>query len=109
MDTVSRIFFAVLLFLGLTACSRTPEASGPEHQYQLVGKVVGLDVKHQTAMIAAGAIPNFMEAMTMEYPIRSKADFDTLHVGDNITATLNVNASGTGYNLTGIQKHNAGK
>jgi Cu/Ag efflux protein CusF len=29
-----------------------------------------------------------MEAMTMEYPVREKAEFAKLHVGDRITATV---------------------
>jgi Cu/Ag efflux protein CusF len=43
-----------------------------------------------------------MEAMTMEYPVKSKADFDQLHAGDRIKATVNVSEEGS-YNLSGIQ------
>jgi Cu/Ag efflux protein CusF len=96
----------VFLCLALAACSRKPEASGPERHYPLSGRVIALDSKHQTATIDAAAIPNFMEAMTMEYPVKSKADFNALHVGDKITATVNVSASGDTYDLSGIQKQN---
>lgn len=89
--------------IGLTGCgSQRPAAQG-EHHYQLTGKVVALNAKNDTATIDAAAIPNFMEAMTMEYPIKSKADFSALHVGDEIKATVNVRDDG-GYNLSDIQK-----
>lgn len=48
-----------------------------------------------------------MDAMTMEYPIASKQDFATLHVGDRITATVNVR--GADYDLSNIQKQNSSK
>ena len=100
----------VCLSLALTSCKRTSEPSPPEHQYQLAGKVVALDPAHQIATIDAAAIPNFMEAMTMEYPVKSKADFDMLHVGDRIKATVNVSSSDAGsYYLSDIQKQNVGR
>ena len=98
-----------LSLLGLTACSRKPEASGPERHYQLSGRIVALDAGHQTATIDAAAVPNFMEAMTMEYPIQSKTDFAKLHVGDKIRATLHVTAVGDRYSVSDIQKQTAGK
>lgn len=103
---VKLILAAVLFCLALVACSRKPEASGPERHYQLSGRVVALDVKHQSATIDAAAIPNFMEAMTMEYPVKSKAEFSALRVGDKITASLDVSAAGDTYKLSSIQKQN---
>jgi Cu/Ag efflux protein CusF len=61
--------------IGLTGCGSQKPAAQGEHHYQLTGKVVALNAKNDTATIDAAAIPNFMEAMTMEYPIKSKADF----------------------------------
>jgi protein SCO1/2 len=92
----------------LSACSRPPEAAHPEHQYALSGKVVALDAKSQTATVNAAAIPNFMDAMTMEYPVKSKGDFNKLHVGDRIKATVDVAGDG-GYDLSNIQIQNTGK
>jgi Cu/Ag efflux protein CusF len=79
-----------------------------EHHYALTGRIVALDAKAHTATIDASAIPNFMEAMTMEYPIKSPADFNTLRVGEKIKATVNVSDSG-GYNLTNVQADGASK
>ena len=84
------------------ACSRSPQAKGPEKHYTLTGKIVTLDKAHQTATIDAAAIPNYMEAMTMEYPVKSKAEFDSLKVGEQITGTLDV-AADESYTLSNIK------
>jgi protein SCO1/2 len=70
---------------------------------------VSLNPNEQTASIDAAAVPGYMEAMTMEYPIKSKAEFDRLRVGETIKATLNVNATNDEYDLTGIQDQGTGK
>ena len=44
----------------------------------------------------------------MDYPVKSAAEFKTLHAGDKIKATLNVNAAGDDYNVSNIQKQNPG-
>ncbi len=108
-DAVNRAFFALAVCVALSGCSRTPEASGPERHYRLSGEVMAIDTKHQTATIAAAAIPDFMDAMTMEYPVKSKAELNSLHVGEKIQATLDVSASGDAYNLSNIQQRNAMK
>jgi Cu/Ag efflux protein CusF len=103
------VLFFILLSIALVSCARKPEPSGPERHYQLIGKIISVDAKHQTATIDAAATPGFMEAMTMEYPIKSKAEFDMLQAGNSIQATVNVSASGTDYNLSDIRKQNGGK
>lgn len=106
MSSSRLIVFAFIAVL-LGACSPKREEPVFERHYQLTGKIVALDSEHQMATIDAAAIPNFMEAMTMEYPIQSKAEFKTLHIGDRVKATVNVTASGDYYTLTDIQKQNA--
>ncbi|HLH03951.1 MAG TPA: copper-binding protein [Bryobacteraceae bacterium] len=93
------VAFSLLLVM---ACSRHSAPTGPVRHYALTGKIVALDEKHQTATIDAAAIPNYMEAMTMDYPIESKDDFRALKVGENITGTLDV-ASDETYTLTHIK------
>jgi protein SCO1/2 len=94
-----------LLFLLSLACAPNPDpaakAAAQKH-YQLSGKVVSVNAKDQTAAIDAAAIPGFMDAMTMEYPIQSKSEFATLHPGDHITATIDVNDDGS-YTLSHIK------
>lgn len=109
MNTVTRVLPVVALSVALTECSRKSEGSGPERHYQLSGEVIAIDVKHQTATIAAAAIPNFMDAMTMEYPVKSESELHSLHVGEKIQATVNVSGSGDSYNLSGIRQQNATK
>jgi Cu/Ag efflux protein CusF len=46
--------------------------------------------------------------MTMEYPVKSKSEFNALHVGDRIQATVNVRREGD-YDLSDIQKQAPGK
>ncbi|MBV9612714.1 MAG: copper-binding protein [Acidobacteriaceae bacterium] len=99
--------FALVVSIALAGCGRKAEAPASGKQYPMTGKIVALDSAHQTATIDAAAIPNFMEAMTMEYPIRSREEFNRLHVGDRIKAVVNVDASGEEYSVSGIQKQNA--
>lgn len=109
MKAVRPILVVIVLSLALaSSCNR--ETHAPERQYQLSGRVVSLDAKHQIATIDAAAIPNFMEAMTMEYPVKSKGDFDSLRVGDTIQATVNVSdAAASEYYLSNIRKQHARK
>lgn len=93
-----------LAFLTCLACSQSkPNTS---KQYPLTGKVVSIDAKDHTAAIDAAAIPDFMDAMKMDYPVPSDADLAALKVGENIKATVTVNSDGS-YSLGNI--HDAGK
>lgn len=95
-------FIAVALVLALSAaCSRETSPKEPAQHYQMAGVVTALDPKLQTATVQHGPIKGWMDAMTMEYPIRSKSDFAKLHEGDKITATVDV--SGSDYSLSNIQ------
>jgi Cu/Ag efflux protein CusF len=89
---------ALILFL---ACAHGSKPA-PQKHYSLSGKVVSLDAKEQSAAIDAAAIPHFMEAMTMDYPIASKAEFATLHPGERITASVDVSDDGS-YSLSQIK------
>lgn len=54
----------------------------------MVGEVMRLDPPNRLATIKHEAIKDFMAAMTMDYAVRDQADFEKLHVGDKITATV---------------------
>ncbi len=103
-----RFLPVLFLVLCLFACGHKPESKGPARHYQLTGRVVSLDSSKQTASIDAAAIPGYMEAMKMDYPIASKAEFASLSAGESIKATVNVYESGE-YDLSGIQKADAAK
>jgi len=75
------------LILGLAllaACSSKP----PEKRYTLTGDVVSLDPQGQAASIKGDKIEGWMEAMTMEYPVKDRSEFAKLKVGDRLTATV---------------------
>src|ERR1039457_1558607 len=61
-----------------------------EKRYPMQGQITALDASAHTATIAAGKIGDWMEAMTMEYPVKPDAEFQKLHVGDRIEATVMV-------------------
>ena len=107
---MKNLALALVLLVLCCACNRRKQADfAVAHQYTLSGRVVSLNTLEQTASVDSAAIPNYMEAMTMDYPIKSKAEFDRLRVGETIKATLNVNATNDEYNLTGIQDQGVGK
>lgn len=89
-------------------CARTTPEFTVAHRYNLTGTIVSLNAKGQIASINAAAIPNYMEAMTMDYPIKSKAEFNSLRVGEKIKATLNVSATNDEYNVSSIQDQGSG-
>jgi Cu/Ag efflux protein CusF len=81
-------FFSILLLsLALCAC-RDKHGFAPVEGYKLDGTIVSLDPKGHIAKIDGQKIEGWMEAMTMEYPIKDQAEFDALRVGDRITATV---------------------
>lgn len=45
------------------------------------GEVVSVDPAAQTATVKSGKIEGWMEAMTMEYPVKDKAEFSKLKAG----------------------------
>ena len=74
----------VLSLFMLTGCAQ----KSAEKRYPMQGQITALDATTHTATIAAGKIGDWMEAMTMEYPVKPDAEFQKLHVGDRIEATV---------------------
>src|SRR4051794_38392228 len=82
MRTINVLLLAFAL--ALAGCHSKPEPK----RYPMQGEVKALDPNAKTATIAAGKIGDWMEAMTMEYPVKPESDFKKLHVGDKIDATV---------------------
>ena len=77
------VFAAVLL---TAACGVGPVPAIQKHHIH--GVVLSLNANDHTATIKHQKIEGFMEAMTMEYPIRDKKAFDALRVGETIDGTV---------------------
>ena len=68
----------------LSACNKTP----PAKRYPMRGVVKALDPQAQVATIDSGKIDDWMEAMTMEFPVKPPSEFQKLQVGQKISATV---------------------
>ncbi len=90
-----------LALLVAVACSQ-PKSKISGKQYPVTGTVVSIDTKEHTANIDAAAIPNYMDAMKMDYPIASDSDLNALKVGEKISATLVLSDDGS-YKLSNIR------
>jgi Cu/Ag efflux protein CusF len=93
-----QVLVLVPLLLLLVGCG---QQKVDEKRYPMHGEVKALDVSAHTATIAAGKIGDWMGAMTMEYPVKPDAEFQKLHVGDHIDATVVV--SDLKYHVTDIR------
>jgi len=84
----------VVLLMGasmaLVGChgAGSSSAKNKTEQYPVRGTVVSVDSGTGIISLHTETIPNFMEAMTMDYPLEDKAAASELHPGDKITATL---------------------
>jgi len=87
----------LLLALALAGCGAKNQAK----RYAMEGEVKALDPSTKSATIAHGKIGDWMEAMTMEYPVKPDAEFQKLHAGDRIQATVVVD--GDQYYVTEIK------
>ena len=79
----SFLLAAALLFAG---CASKPPVDAK--RYPMQGVVKSLDARAKSAMIDAGKIGDWMEPMTMEYPIKPDSEFQKLKAGDRIEATV---------------------
>jgi protein SCO1/2 len=86
------LFLLLLLTLAvlLSSCMKSPEpkAKGPVQRYQIRGMVVRLDPPAHAAVIQHQKIEGWMEAMTMEFPVKDEQEYNNLHSGDRIEGTV---------------------
>jgi protein SCO1/2 len=78
-----------------TSCNKPPTESATQQastraakRYHLKGKVVSIDKQGKMANIDSEAIPDFMDAMTMPYTVKTEGELDQLKPGDAITADV---------------------
>jgi protein SCO1 len=85
------------------ACQHEPK---PQEQYfKLRGVVVSVDRPNMQIVVKHEAIPGFMQAMTMGYPVEDETALKKLAPGDQITARVVVGAQGMWLDNIVIQKH----
>lgn len=85
------------MLFGLFGCA-TKDAG---KRYPMQGVVRAVDPAAKVATIDAGKIDGFMDAMTMEYPVKPDSELAKLHAGDRIEATVVVN--GGFYYVTDVK------
>jgi protein SCO1 len=57
-------------------------------RFALRGQVVRLEEGGKTVVIRHQKIEGWMDAMTMEFPLRDPREAQSLHAGDQVTATV---------------------
>jgi protein SCO1/2 len=111
MTRVSALAWGALAWMAvaLAGCNRasapSKDSSEPLRQYPMQGAVVRLDAQDHIATIKSGKIQGWMEAMTMDFPVKDQADFAKLHAGDQIRATVYV--QGLQYWVGNVQPEGA--
>jgi protein SCO1/2 len=94
---------ALAALMGAAGCGRGPggaaaPAAAPEppseRRFDLTGVVVSADAKRKVLVVRHSAVPGYMEAMTMEFPV-SAGDAAAAHPGELIRAQLIVDKAGS--------------
>lgn len=73
-----------------TAAPGKPAAASAEaKRYPLRGVIRKIDVENHEITVEHEAVPDYMDAMTMDFPVRDDPQvFEILHVGDRVEAKL---------------------
>jgi Cu/Ag efflux protein CusF len=97
------LLLLLALTIGFASCrggANTAKEDGK--RYTMQGQILALDPATKTATIAHGQIGDWMGPMAMEYSIKPDAEFQKLHVGDKIDATVVV-VSDVKYYVTDVK------
>jgi len=89
---------AAVLLIG---CSQKA-APKPPVEYQVRGEVIRVDPTAQLATVKGEEIQGWMPAMTMEYPVKDKQEFQKLKAGEQIQAKVLV--QGADYWLADVSE-----
>lgn len=86
------VLFLLFTVLFAAACQKSQtqnlNASAEARRYDLKGKVVSVDKAKKKAKIAHEEIPGFMDAMTMDFPIKDDWVWEDLTKDSEVRATL---------------------
>jgi protein SCO1 len=83
-----RFFCLAILVLSLLAVSCRRTSPNPVRRYHLKGTVIQVDKSQQHLVVNHEAIPGFMGAMAMPYPVVDARALEQLSPGDQITADV---------------------
>lgn len=93
----------IVFLVAATACGRTGssgsgstsefEARAGAIQHPIDGKVVKVDKIKHTVTLSHEAIPNFMDAMTMDFKLKESWPFNAMAEGDTLRGTLVVDGA----------------
>lgn len=92
MTTIRSVSLARLLAISAIVLTAPPacrqRATVPEQRYPLKGRVLNVDNRGSTVVVAHEAIPGYMEAMTMPFNLKDERLLKDLAEGDGLQATL---------------------
>ena len=97
---MSRRLLLTLLLAFLPACKKKEARN--EKTYALQGEIVTTNAQSKTATIKHEKIGDWMDAMTMEFPVRDDAGFAKLAAGRKLTATVHTIPETIEYWITDI-------
>jgi len=72
----------------MSIATKASDRPAPTQRYTLRGRVVSLDRAGRTVTVDGEAIPGFMGAMMMSYPVKNERLLDHLSPSDHIDATI---------------------
>jgi protein SCO1/2 len=102
MRRSAALLFLVLAFLACEARKEKPLSVKGEKLYTVDGRILGRNPAENSLQLDHKAIPGFMEAMTMDYPVRG-ADVKTLPP-DQSQVTAKLHVTDTTYWLTDVRQ-----
>jgi Cu/Ag efflux protein CusF len=90
--------FAATFASGMAGCARQSPTQGREQaqvrRYRLKGTVVSVNIPNGSLVVDMHAIPGYMAAMAMSYPVHEAGALAGLQAGDAITAEVVIAAGG---------------
>ena len=72
----------------MSIATKTIDGPAPTQRYTLKGRVASLDRAGRTVTVDGEAIPGFMGAMMMSYPVKNERLLDHVSPSDHIDATI---------------------
>lgn len=95
MNRIATKITLLLFLMTLVYCNKAPNQTTAQSsdntaakRYHLKGRIISIDKPSKMANVDGEAIPGFMDAMTMPYPVKPESELDKLSPGDMITADV---------------------